>query len=569
MDIITRRSFRTKIILPTVIVLVVLVIVLNIFLSLRFTALGNNLIDEKLLADSNGLNLYMFDSKANTNVAAISMALNSEAIAAIRQRDTKEIQRVFSSAHELYNVDYFTITDEKGTVLLRTYDPENSGDSIINQQNIVDALNGRISSYFESGTAVKVAVRTGAPVYDTDGKLIGAVSAGVRFDTEEAVEKLKNLFNSDVTVFLDDTRIATTIVMDGQNIKGTTLDPQIAKIVIENGQEYFGDADVLGEKFKTFYKPLLNFNNEAFAAIVLGIPTAELIAASKKSIRDGIILGLGGLAISICLLFIIITTISKPITKLSNDMNQIASGNLHISVNVNSEDEVGLLGKSLQKVADILHSLLEDINIMISEHNKGNTHYHFDTEEFLGDYKMLAESIVELSSVGMLDQLTEIPNRRSFDKRMDMEWNRATREAKPISMLILDVDKFKTYNDTFGHQQGDMALKTVAKTLSNAIKRTTDFTARWGGEEFVVLLPGTDSTGATGVGELIRKDIEKATIPCEDPRGLKVTVSIGANTVIPQKETTMESFVSGADNALYKAKEAGRNRVVHIGENLS
>ena len=564
MEIINRKSFKTKIILPTVIVLIALVIVLNVFLSQKFTTLGNNLISEKLLANSNGLNLYLTDSLAYTNVAAISMALNSDAIMGIRQRDTKEILRVFSPVHGLYSVDYFTITDNKGIVLARTYEPDNFGDSIINQQNVINALSGKVSSYFEQGTAVKVAARTGAPVYDVDGSLIGVVSAGIRFDSDKAVEKLKNLFNSDVTVFLGDTRIATTIVMEGHSIRGTTLDPQMAKIVIENGQEYFGDADVLGEKFKTFYKPLLDANDEAFATIVLGIPIAELVSESKESIRDGITLGLGGLAVSILLLFVIISTISKPITELSGEMYQIASGNLHIRVNVKSEDEVGILGKSLQKVADILHSLINDINNMITEHNKGNTNFSFDTNEFLGDYKKLAESIVELSAVGMLDQLTAIPNRRSFVNRMEMEWNRAIRDAKPLSIMILDVDKFKNYNDTFGHQQGDVALKTVAKTLNYSIKRTTDFIARWGGEEFVVLLPDTDTTGAARVAELLRTEIENATIACDDPRGLKVTVSIGVNTHIPKIDTSVEDFIYGADEALYKAKEAGRNRVVHI-----
>ena len=557
-----KRSFRTKIILPTVIVLVALVVLLNIFLSIRFTAYGNNLISEKLIANSKGLNLYLADCEANTKVAAISMAQNFDAIKAISQHDTGEILQVFSSMLDLYNVDYYTITDNTGLVLARTFDQENFGDSIINQQNIKDALDGKTSTFFEEGNIVKAAVRSGTPVYDNDGALIGVVSAGIMFDTDSQVEKIKKLFNSDVTVFLGDTRIATTIIMDGQKIIGTKLDPNIANIVIKGKQEYFGDADVLGEKYKTYYKPLLNINGEVFAVIFLGIPIANLVSESNRSIRDGIILGLAGLAVSIVLLFIIISTISKPITRLSKDMHKIASGNLHINVDVKSEDEVGILGRSLQKVADILHTLLRDINLMISEHNKGNTYYSFDTKEFLGDYKKLAESIVELSAVGMLDQLTAIPNRRCFDNRMEMEWSRAMRKENPVSFLILDIDKFKNYNDTFGHQQGDVALKTVAKVLINSIKRITDFTARWGGEEFVILLPGTDATGAVNVAEFIRKEIENTIIPCDDPKGLKVTVSIGVHSDTPKMNNSIDEFISAADTALYKAKEEGRNRVV-------
>ena len=139
------------------------------------------------------------------------------------------------------------------------------------------------------------------------------------------------------------------------------------------------------------------------------------------------------------------------------------------------------------------------------------------------------------------------------------------RDKKPVSFLIFDIDKFKNYNDTFGHQQGDAALQTVARALQNSVKRTTDFAARWGGEEFVILLPSTDSEGAVNFAEEIRKAIEKVMIPCDDPNGIHVTVSIGANTLIPTKNSKVEAFISGADEALYKAKEAGRNRVVHIG----
>ena len=545
--------------------MIALVVILNIFLSLRFSAIGNDLINEKLVANTNSLKLYLNDSEVNSKVAAASMALNSDIVKAVKQRDTQELLRLFNPMHDIYRINYYTITDINGIVLARTYDPENFGDSILNQQNVKDALDGKVSSFFETGTVVKVAIRTGVPVYDADGTIIGMISAGVRFDTQNAVENLKKLFNSEVTVFLGNTRIVTTIVMGGNSIAGTTLDPHIEEIVLVNKQEYLGDVDIFGEKYKTFYMPLLNAQNEAFAAIVLGIPVADLIAASNKSIRDGIILGLGGLAASILLLFIIISSISKPITRLASDMHQIASGNLHIAINVKSEDEVGLLGRSLQKVANILHKMLEDINNMISEHEKGNVDYCLDTDAFLGDYNRLAKSVVELSAVGMLDQLTGIPNRRSFDNRLELEWSRAIREKTPISFLILDVDKFKSYNDTFGHQQGDVTLQTIAKTIKQSVKRLIDFAARWGGEEFVVLLPATDSTGAFRVAEMIRKAIENTEVPCSDPGGRKVTVSIGVCTQIPEQDSSVSDFIAAADTALYKAKEAGRNRVVLSG----
>ena len=168
-----------------------------------------------------------------------------------------------------------------------------------------------------------------------------------------------------------------------------------------------------------------------------------------------------------------------------------------------------------------------------------------------------------IEQMSMIDHLTSIPNRRCFDKQMDMEWSRATREKTSISILLIDVDKFKIYNDTYGHQQGDAALCAVAATISMSINRPTDFVARWGGEEFVVLLSNTDLNGALNIGENIRQNISARTIPCADGTETKVTASIGIKTLWPCRDGWLDSFISDADKALYKAKETGRNRVCY------
>lgn len=555
-----RKSFKAKIIIPTFFVLAALVIVLNIFLSGRFSALSDSLINEKLDAITNSLKLYLSENRANTKVAAVSMARNADVIRGIEDRDPEALLNVLSTMNDMYRIDNYIICDRDGSVLARTNSPDNYGDSVRDQQNVIDALAGKTSSYYETGTVIKVSIRSGAPVYDERGALIGVVSAGVRFDSDGAVKNLKRLFNSEVTVFYGDTRVATTIVTDGQSAVGTKMDPNIAKTVIENKEEYYGDISIFNKPYKAFYMPLLNSRGEAFATFFVGIPESDIITSSKASIRDGLLLGLLGLVISMVLLFFIISTISKPISKLSSDMNHIANGDLDIIIAVDGDDEVGALGKSLKKVAGILHKLLEDINNMIVEHEKGNTDYFFDPEEFLGDYRKLADSVLELADFGMRDQMTGLPNRRSFDNRLRMEWNRAAREGTSLSILIADVDKFKNYNDTFGHQQGDVALQTVAKAIKKSVMRPFDFTARWGGEEFVILLPAIDSNGAASVAEKIRVSIMNAAIPAGDSAATKVTVSLGVNTLRPLPGNSVESFIAGADEALYRAKEEGRNR---------
>jgi diguanylate cyclase (GGDEF)-like protein len=166
-----------------------------------------------------------------------------------------------------------------------------------------------------------------------------------------------------------------------------------------------------------------------------------------------------------------------------------------------------------------------------------------------------------IERLSMIDQLTNIANRRSFDNRLGVEWYRAVREKTPISMLMIDVDKFKTYNDTYGHQQGDVVLRTIAEVFTNTLKRALDFAARWGGEEFTILLPNVDKDGALIVAEDIRKNVENTEIPCANGTFTKVTISVGVNTEEPSHNSSVDTFISGADEALYIAKRTGRNKV--------
>ena len=178
----------------------------------------------------------------------------------------------------------------------------------------------------------------------------------------------------------------------------------------------------------------------------------------------------------------------------------------------------------------------------------------------------MLEYIRTIEKLGLTDQLTELPNRRSFDERLNIEWKRAKREKMPLSLLIIDIDYFKKYNDTYGHLQGDVALKEIAGVLEKAFKRPGDFAARWGGEEFIALLPNTDSEGAVSIAEHVCKEIEATEIPLKASSVGSVThltVSIGVNTKIPDETDTesIDEFLKCADNALYAAKVAGRNKV--------
>ncbi|MCL2574959.1 MAG: diguanylate cyclase [Defluviitaleaceae bacterium] len=171
-----------------------------------------------------------------------------------------------------------------------------------------------------------------------------------------------------------------------------------------------------------------------------------------------------------------------------------------------------------------------------------------------------------IESYGFRDGLTGVNNRRSFDQMIGAEWARAVRNKEPLGMLLLDIDYFKKFNDTYGHLNGDACLKTVAHIMRDSVKRGGDFVFRWGGEEFAILLPNTHICGTVAVAEQIRKNIENAPIKL-DSGDVYVTISIGAGAIIPQNEmqkTEFKEFYEYIDKALYKAKANGRNRVETI-----
>jgi len=163
--------------------------------------------------------------------------------------------------------------------------------------------------------------------------------------------------------------------------------------------------------------------------------------------------------------------------------------------------------------------------------------------------------------LSMMDPLTDLPNRRNFDSRLRMEWEHAVRNGTFISLLMIDIDFFKNYNDKYGHQQGDIALKTMANIFKQTLKRSVDFIARWGGEEFVILLPNTNLSGALKIAEVIRAKAEDTDIICTGGDTTRLTLSIGVNTIKPEHGSSIDGFISGSDKALYVAKESGRNQV--------
>ncbi|NLJ58473.1 MAG: GGDEF domain-containing protein [Tissierellia bacterium] len=183
------------------------------------------------------------------------------------------------------------------------------------------------------------------------------------------------------------------------------------------------------------------------------------------------------------------------------------------------------------------------------------------TEELRQTNEILKETNLKLERISMTDGLTSIENRRAFDIVYERAWKLSMREGIPLALIMIDIDNFKFFNDNYGHLSGDQALIKIARVIKAAIKRPGDLAARYGGEEFVVILMNTTLEGAAVVAEEIRRRVEELGIENGGQQTL-LTVSLGVSSVIPTDGMKPDELIDTVDRALYKAKKAGRNKVI-------
>lgn len=172
----------------------------------------------------------------------------------------------------------------------------------------------------------------------------------------------------------------------------------------------------------------------------------------------------------------------------------------------------------------------------------------------------LQQANQELQRLATLDDLTQIANRRSFDQNLNREWQRLAREKAPLSLILCDVDNFKSHNDSYGHQAGDDCLRQVARVIRRAAKRPADLVARYGGDEFALILPRTTISGAVRIAKEICSDIKALKIT--NANSESITLSVGVASTLPSHKSCPAMLIAAADSALYQAKEQGRDRIV-------
>jgi diguanylate cyclase (GGDEF)-like protein len=261
-----------------------------------------------------------------------------------------------------------------------------------------------------------------------------------------------------------------------------------------------------------------------------------LVGTLRMMMRHAVVsLLVAGLALFVLLSALLQRIVLGPISRLTEHARIIRTdGDLSARIHLRRRDEIGQLSCEFD-------GMMAEIEQKTSQIAMANS---------------------ELQRLSREDMLTRLANRRKFEECLDQEWQRMFRESRPLSLILCDLDFFKLFNDTYGHQEGDRCLKLVAGALLEQTRRPTDLVARYGGEEFAIVLADTEKAGALSVAEAVRSAVRLLKIPHRastiDPY---VTLSAGVATLVPEAELAPEVLVSLADQALYRAKQQGRNRV--------
>lgn len=212
---------------------------------------------------------------------------------------------------------------------------------------------------------------------------------------------------------------------------------------------------------------------------------------------------------------------------------------------------------------EYLYNLERRVEQLILELREKNLQLQQQISQYQQAETALRKANQELHRLAIIDGLTQVANRRRFDEYLNQEWRRLAREQVPLSLILCDVDFFKRYNDTYGHQAGDDCLRAVAQAISRVVKRPADLVARYGGEEFAVILPNTNAEGAVKVAEMIWLEVQCLQIAhCQSDVSEYVTLSLGVSSKVPTQEVSSKVLIAAADKALYEAKEQGRDCVV-------
>ncbi len=401
----SKVSIKLKLILFGIVLTLVAVIAVLVPALYLFSQYNTHIATEQVREGMKGLTITLKDYQKNALNFGAVMASHPEVVKAIKDKEAVAVLEKLGPLLTRANIDFATVTDEKGIVIVRTHE-QKKGDSVINQENVKNALRGNSYAAIESGTVVKFSARAGTPVKDADGRIVGVISAGYYISNDLVVDRIKETFGTDVTLFLGDTRVATTIVKDGQRVLGTTLNEPITNIVLKEGQDYVGQAEVIGKPYITAYTPLLGPHNKPIGALFVGKDITTLNAE-----RDKVAMAAGGVSLVVVLLVSIIAVIvankiTNPIRKLVTATEWVAAGDLTKPVAVTASGEIGILAGGYNKMIERLKNLIANVNTSAATLTSASQTLTASGEQSAQSVQQVAATIADMAHGAELQRMS-------------------------------------------------------------------------------------------------------------------------------------------------------------------
>lgn len=508
-----------------------------------------------------------------------------------RPGKNQDLQIVTSNRSTQYYLNYYA-TNKQGIRTTQTKVERPTYDPRVRPwyKEAIAAKKGIWTSIYPGFTSGTIFIAASQPLYDRTGKLVGVVAADISllniraFLAQAQVSPNAKIFLIERSGMLVASSSSETPFrrVEGQPLQRVNVLDSQTPLIRSTGkslQQQLGDFKKIQQQQKfhfhinhqSLFVQVLPFSQDGGLdwLVVIVVPESDVMAQIHAGTQTTIWLCLAALATVIILNTLISRWLVKPIRALSQASQKIAQGDFSHQVRAPKIRELSTLADSFSQMSQeiqLSRQQLEDYSRSLEQ--KVSLRTQALQQEI--KHRQVAEAALQsanqkLQRLAYLDGLTQIANRRKFDEMLIEEWRIMKRQQLPLSLILCDIDYFKQYNDTYGHQVGDDCLCAVAAAIATCTGRLSDVAFRYGGEEFAVLLPNTSLADAIKVAKAIQTNIQRLQLPHRQSKVSQyVTASLGVTSMIPSAVTAPQELLMQADRALYQAKLEGRDQIYVI-----
>ncbi|QOY36543.1 sensor domain-containing diguanylate cyclase [Anaerobacillus isosaccharinicus] len=475
----------------------------------------------------------------------------------------QESMRSFFNTFVDNNHDFAALVyvNKEGLAKLDTNTTEIPNTDLSDRQYFLDGREGKdhISDVLIGRNTGAAVIVFSSPIYDENGFFQGLVLGPVKLDTIVDLMNQLEIGETGETYITDKNGVLiTNIRKDNAHLTETEEKKTIVPDLLQKAQrdesiEYYQNykgVTVLGT-----YK----WTNNGDWLIIGEIEKSEVFKSFYHTMIFLIVVSLIILIITYIFMSVIYQRIQRSIDYVLSGAKLINGGKYTTQID---KEVIKQSPEEFRKLCDVFNEMAATVRNTIDDLETSEEKLREDIVKRKEAEEKLYQANKILNELSRKDGLTSIANRRQFDETFEKEWQSHLRNGKPLSIILFDIDFFKPYNDTYGHQNGDECLKSLSSTVQKILKRPRDLLARYGGEEFVIILPETNVEGATHVAEKVRKGIESLQI-AHSTSSISdyITVSVGISTIVPSSHVQSKLLIEKADKALYVAKSSGRNIV--------